>query len=208
MLLRAVKPATTTVPITPLEKIKILPPLPPPDDDEVASSNHPSLAANEVTKYFAASGFKKLTEITEKMPLQAMKPSTTASPIIPLEKIQPALPPPNDDGAAPQNLPSNEGEYVGRVSRTASENSFSRYCSRQLFCHTGICRECKVPKDSHRSHSDAPCATDRSKTRDPGCMPYNCGPRESFRPRNRNAAPHRVGRQRQKRFAPIYPRRI
>lgn len=63
------------------------------------------------TKYFAASGFKKLTEITEKMPLQAMKPSTTASPIIPLEKIQPALPPPNDDGAAPQNLPSNEGTH-------------------------------------------------------------------------------------------------
>jgi hypothetical protein len=100
------------------------------------------------------------------------------------------------------------GEYVVRVSRTASENSFSRYCSRQLFCHTGIGRECKVPKDSHRSHSDAPCATDRSKIRDPGCMPYNCGPRESFSPRNRNAAPHRVGRQRQKRFAPIYPRRI
>jgi hypothetical protein len=45
------------------------------------------------------------------MPLQAMKPSTTASPIIPLEKIQPALPPPNDDGAAPQNLPSNEGTH-------------------------------------------------------------------------------------------------
>jgi len=51
MLLRAVKPATTTVPITPLEKIKILPPLPPPDDDEVASSNHPSLAANEGNAY-------------------------------------------------------------------------------------------------------------------------------------------------------------
>ncbi|KAG6793207.1 hypothetical protein POTOM_002401 [Populus tomentosa] len=45
------------------------------------------------------------------MPLQAMKPSTTVSPIIALEKIQPALPPPNDDEAAPQNLPSNEGTH-------------------------------------------------------------------------------------------------
>jgi hypothetical protein len=51
MLLRAVKPATTTAPITPLEKIKILPPLPPPDDDEAASLNHPSLAANEGNAY-------------------------------------------------------------------------------------------------------------------------------------------------------------
>ncbi|KAJ6949035.1 hypothetical protein NC651_003141 [Populus alba x Populus x berolinensis] len=40
--------------------------------------------------------------------------------------------------------------------------------------------------------------------RDPGCMPYNCGPRESLSPRNRNAAPHRVGRQRQKRLSDTF----
>nr|TKS08046.1 hypothetical protein D5086_0000106960 [Populus alba] len=70
------------------------------------------------------------------MPLQAMKPSTTVSPIIALEKIQPALPPPNDDEAAPQNLPSNEVEerqdvrfkvFVGGLDNYATEEDLGKF---------------------------------------------------------------------------------